>query len=491
MRNQRSHSPQIYRHRFRGDNLSQVRETIKVIGSAIKRNAEDLDIRNHAAALATTAAPKDYLGQLRAVYKDFVKRWRYVKDPAHKELVTASPEAVKRYILALDGIGLGRGRGGGDCDCVTVAIGGELLSIGFPVRIATTADPGARPGNLFGHVFAQAMVPNVGWVTVDPVLFPTQKPLSIARHSRIAFWDLQGNLLGYNGNVRGLSGSDFTEGKTMYGQTMDNLNDWNDLSGYLGFGASESPREPEPWESVGLADWGYLAGQMGIISGDEIEQVPVEVIPDRDGLARTPMLELSPEDFKHMKVWKQPYEGMLALGDDGTPYQYTSYEGADEEPYDGMLGRRRRRRGFFKRLFRRVAKGIRKVAKKIKKGIRKVISKIPGGKFILKIADKIHKVAMKIVKPLMKFVGKYASKLAPFAAMIPGFGPAIAAGLHVAGKVAQVYNKFSKVVKIVGKVGQARTLVAKDPSALKAMQAELAAAALKLQMQRAIAAKRR
>ena len=125
------------------------------------------------------------------------------------------------------------------------------------------------------------------------------------------------------------------------------------------------------------------------------------------------------------------------------------------------------------------------MAKKIKKGIRKVISKIPGGKFLLKIADKIHKVAMKFVKPLMKFVGKYASKLAPFAAIIPGFGPAIAAGLHVAGKIAQVYNKFSKVVKIVGKVGQARTLVAKNPADLKAMQAELAAAARRLQAQRA------
>jgi hypothetical protein len=176
-----------------------------------------------------------------------------------------------------------------------------------------------------------------------------------------------------------------------------------------------------------------------------------------------------------MQVWKQPKDGMLALGDDGTIYQY-----------DGTLGR-----GFFKRLFRRVAKGIRKVAKRIKKGIRKVISKLPGGKFILKIADKIHKVAMKIVKPLMKFVGKYASKLAPFAAMIPGFGPAIAAGLHISGKIANIYNKFSKVVKIVGKVGQARTLVSKDPAALKSMQAELSQAAVKLKQSRAAAPARR
>lgn len=465
-------NPKIYRHRFRGNNLTQVKETLRVIGNAIKRGAEDLEIRNHAAGLATTAAPKDYLGQLRAVYGDFIKRWRYVKDPAHKELVTASPNAIKKYILALDGIGVGRGLGAGDCDCVTVAMGAELLSIGFPVRIATTADPGATPGNLFGHVFIQAAVPGLGWISVDPVLYPAHPPLATAKNSRIAFWDLQGNLLGYNGNVRNLAGYGETTGdQNMYGTGEQ----WEDLSGYLGFGASENPPEPQPWETVGLADWGYLAGSMGIISGDEIPQIPVEVIPDRDGLARTPMLELSPEDFRHMQVWKQPKDGMLALGDDGTIYQY-----------DGTLGR-----GFFKRLFRRVAKGIRKVAKRIKKGIRKVISKLPGGKFILKIADKIHKVAMKIVKPLMKFVGKYASKLAPFAAMIPGFGPAIAAGLHISGKIANIYNKFSKVVKIVGKVGQARTLVSKDPAALKSMQAELSQAAVKLKQSRAAAPARR
>lgn len=457
--------PALYRHRFRGNNLAQIRETVRVIGDAIKRGAEDLDIRNHAAAIATTARPKDYLGQLRSVYNDFVNRWRYVKDPAHKELVTFSPNAIKKYVLALDGIGLGRGKGGGDCDCATVAIGSLLQSIGFPVRIATTADPGAPPGYLFGHVFAQAFINGIGWITVDPVLYPFRPPLATARNSRIAFWGLDGQLLGYSGNVRGLNGSELEKESTMYGQ---NDQQWQDLSGFLGFGESSQPMEPQNWESVGLSDWGMYAGTMGIINGDQIPQIPVEVIPDSQGIARTPMLELSPSDFKHMRVHRRPYDGMLALGDDGTVYQY-----------DGTLGR-----GFFRRLFRRVAKKVRKVAKRIRKGIRKVISKIPGGKFILKIADKIHKVAMKFVKPLMKFVGKYASKLAPFAAMIPGFGPAIAAGLHISGNIAQVYNKFQNVVKIVGKAGQARTFVSKNPADLKRMQRELASAAMKFKARR-------
>lgn len=202
-------TPRLYRHRFQGGPPRQTRETIKIIGQAIRKAAEYLPIRNHAAAVATTAGPKDYLGQLNAIYNDFIHRWRYVRDPIHKELVTTSPAAAAKYTLALDGVGVGMGKGAGDCDCVTVALGAELVSTGFPVRIATTAGPGSPPGQLFGHVFPQAHVPNIGWITVDPVLHPNRRAFATAPHSRIAFWSLNGDLLGYKGNVRGLNGSRF------------------------------------------------------------------------------------------------------------------------------------------------------------------------------------------------------------------------------------------------------------------------------------------
>lgn len=248
----------------------------------------------------------------------------------------------------------------------------------------------------------------------------------------------------------------------MYGQTGflgfgSADSQWQDLSGFLGF--EESSATPQEWSSVGLAGFGYLAGEMGVISGDEQNLPLAEVMSDADGIARTPLVELAPQDFQYVKQYGQPYNGMLGLGDDGTVYQY-----------NGNLGA-----GFFSKLFKRIRKGVRKVAQRIKKGLRKIISKLPGGKWILKIADKIHKVAMKLVRPLMKFVGKYASKLAPIAALIPGYGPAIAAGLKIAGKVANLMNKYG--VKLAGKKGKARTLVAKTPGAIKGMQHELARAA--------------
>jgi hypothetical protein len=102
--------------------------------------------------------------------------------------------------MAGDGVGVGFGKGAGDCDCATVALGAELESIGFRTRLATTAPVNRGPGSLFSHVFIQALVPKVGWITVDPVLHPREPFGATAKNSRIAYWDLDGNLLGYNGN---------------------------------------------------------------------------------------------------------------------------------------------------------------------------------------------------------------------------------------------------------------------------------------------------
>lgn len=155
--------------------------------------------------VAARAKPKDFLGQLEQLYGDFIRRWRYVKDPVSRELVTAGPEAVWRLVLAGDGVGMGEGLGAGDCDCATVALGAECESIGFPVRIATTAPRFSGPGPMFGHVFIQAAVPKIGWITLDPVLHPKKKFGATTKYSRIAIWDLQGRLQSARGNVRGLS----------------------------------------------------------------------------------------------------------------------------------------------------------------------------------------------------------------------------------------------------------------------------------------------
>lgn len=194
------YEPKVQRVRIPGGNSAQMRETIRRIGRAIKRASLYPPIRNYAARIASTAPPKNFVGQLRRVYDDFTRRWRYVRDPVSREMLTNSPEAIWRLTMAGDGVGAGAGYGVGDCDCVSAALGAVLESIGFKTRLGTTAN--GPPGSLFGHVFIQASVPGFGWVTLDPVLHPRKSFGAVANHSRIGFWDLEGRFLGFRGNYK-------------------------------------------------------------------------------------------------------------------------------------------------------------------------------------------------------------------------------------------------------------------------------------------------
>lgn len=184
-----------------------MKATIKLIGDAIVLGSRYLPIRNRAAALATTASPKDYLGQVKAIYAGFLQNWRYVRDPFGRELVHRNPRQVFRMIMGgrSNDPGVGMGKGAGDCDDATIAIGAQLASIGFPVRIATIAPVGQQAGPTMSHVFCQANIPGLGWVTVDPVVHPRHGFGYTPPHSRMVTWDLTGQLLGMKGNVRGLN----------------------------------------------------------------------------------------------------------------------------------------------------------------------------------------------------------------------------------------------------------------------------------------------
>ena len=232
------------------------------------------------------------------------------------------------------------------------------------------------------------------------------------------------------------------------GQIPD-LTQWEDL----GLGGYDEPSSgsPQDWRRYGLRDFGALSETMGIMDGQGMN-LAAEVTPEIYGnrvVSRTPMLELDSNDYKYMKTMRRPYDGMMALGDDGTIYEF-----------DGTLG-------FFKKLFR----GVKKIARRVRKGVRKIIKKIPGGKYLIRLGKKVWGIAKKFVRPLTKFVGKYAAKLAPVAALIPGYGPAIAAGLYTAGKIANLMNKWD--VKITGAAGKLRKIKFRSGAKAKGFQKQL------------------
>jgi hypothetical protein len=402
-------------------------KTIRIIGKAIKDASEYLPIRNRAAALATKAPPKNYLEQLKQVFNDFVKRWRYVKDIHGKELIVTNPEQIFHLVMGgkSEDPGVGFGLGAGDCDDATVAIGAQLKSIGFPVRMATMAPTIAPPGDLMNHIFIQAAVPGIGWMTVDPVVYPHHGLGWTPPNSRLAFYNLEGRLIGKQGNFK-------KRRQPMY-QGYDGLGDvpptnyWRD---YAGFGEF-TEGEPDDFRVYGIRDFGSLAEYMGITDlGDcPAPGFVAEVDVDENGRSWTPALELSEDDYKYCKRAGSPYHGMLALGDN-----------AEQYIYDGGLG-------FFRKLWGRIKRGVKTVVRKAKSIGKRLISRIPGGKYLMKFGKKLWKISKKYIKPLVKFVGKWAPRLAPVAALIPGVGPAIAAAMYTSGRVAKLMSKYGVKVK--------------------------------------------
>lgn len=420
--------------------------------------------------VAARAAPKDYLGQVREIYNDFLKRWRYVRDPVGLETVARSPKALHQLVMGFNG-GLGENIGAGDCDDAAAAIGALLGSVGFPVRLGTTAPLIAR-GRLFSHVFAQARVPGHGWITVDPVGYPKHDLGWTQPHSRIAYWDLFGRLLDARGiSPRVLAGRlNGTEGEKKMAAFAQDFYKTQFVDHGLSGVEDLSTGEPAPWDEYGLLGFGCYSGSMGYIPN--ANHLPIEVtgadVVDEYGNVRTPMLELSADDYRYMERVHYPYDGMMALGDDGTIYEY-----------DGTLG-------FFRRLARRIKRRVKKGVRAIKRGVRRVgrrvvklVKKLPGAKYVIKLGKKLVKVALKIVKPLAKFVGKWALKIAPIAAMIPGVGPVIAGYLTAAGTAAKLMNKYGvKIAETIvrdkkGRKKKVKKLKFTDPKKAKAFKRAL------------------
>jgi len=447
-----------------------LRATVALIGKGIREGGRYVPLIQHARRLASRAAPKDYLGQLESVYNDFVRRWRYVHDPRAVEMVAITGPEIYGQILGADFSPPDHGYG--DCDDATIYLGAVAESLGLPSRIVTISPPTFTGSlKLFSHVYPEVKIPKVGWVAADAVGFP-QRPFGWRPPAlRRAYWDTRGNLLGYEGffpshfkrefkqmaraDVRGLQGFDGLETAGKGFKNMGSLNGYEpEMFGDLGlenFGfAGMDGDEPLDWQQYGLLSFGaYMDRPLPMVSGDNLGWFAEYDENDYIGFAggvpvvRTKMFEMDPKELRIALMRGRPRMGCVALGDDGDVYQWVETPG---------LG------GFFKKLFKKVKRGVKKVAKGIKKGVRKVtkgitkgakklIKKLPGGKYVVKVAGKIKKVALKAAKPILK-LGK---KLAPIAAVIPGYGPVIAAALRKGPAALKLMQKMGVMTDSKGR----------------------------------------
>jgi len=435
--------------------------TIRLIGQAIRKGSLFLPIRHLAGRCAATAPPKNYYAQIKALYNAITTQWwRYTFDPKGAEVLTVDPERIFSITL---GYGKPNHQGYGDCDDVTIASGALLASIGFDVRIATTVKPGSP--FIFDHVFLFVKPTRTGpWIPFDPVLYPHKGYGDITKFNRIALWDLNGNMISKSGpfpprfdEVMNLYGCDQpaefrktfitgTEGKdAMQAQNnLPNFYNFPDQAEAVGFfGSSDLVPENQIHRLIsddvlpdfsrhGIVGFGAYSGVMGSMTGAQLPQIMAEYDESdtvgNTGLVRTKHFEMAPDDYQYVKINGVPMSGTLAMADDGEIYQWAANP-------EGIGG-------FFKKMFKKAKRGIKKLGRRAKKLVKKFVRKLPMGKMLWKIGSKIHATAMKIVKPLLKIVGPIAKKIAPIAALIPGIGPAVSAGLMITGKVYDIAKKY-------------------------------------------------
>jgi len=383
----------------------QLIKTVKLIGEQIKKASTHPPLRVRAAQIATRAGWKNYREQLHHLYRFIMRRYRYVRDPIGLELVAGGPAAWNLTAGATSPTGYGHG----DCDDVTVLAAGMAQAIGMKARIVIMAPPGRRNAS---HVYAEIQIPDGPWIPFDPVAWPRIGFGKAAPAQWRARFDLDGNRIG---QAQG--------GAAMRG--LGDVNGWQDY-GLARYGlAGLDGEEPLAFNDEVISDFGSLAGTYGVIDNPgflaEVDEIT------QDGLALTPIMELSLSDFAYVSNYGTPYVGMFALGSDGDTYQYVVGP-------DGI--------GFFKKIFKGARKLVKGALRKVKKIGRKVLKALPGGKILLKLHDKLYKASMKLIKPLAKFVGPLAKKLAPIAMFVPGFGPAIAAALYTTGRFASLAQKF-------------------------------------------------
>ncbi|MDZ7361174.1 MAG: transglutaminase family protein [candidate division KSB1 bacterium] len=130
--------------------------TVQYISDLIKQGAKDFCVRQMAIGILRQyrVSPKDYLGEICALF-DWVKNnIRYTKDTYRVELLHSA-----RRMLELRA---------GDCDDMTILLAAMLESVGHPVRLVIVGR-NLRRKNQFSHIYLETLYRD-RWIALDPTM---------------------------------------------------------------------------------------------------------------------------------------------------------------------------------------------------------------------------------------------------------------------------------------------------------------------------------
>lgn len=182
--------------------------TLGVMAKTAREAARVWSIREFAAVLAQRAGPRDYVGQLRQIYDEITRRWRYVMEP--DEFVHGTATSLLKYVLGMKYNAPGQDptqvniaampttgiKGWGDCDDASELVASLAIAIGMPeVYFRIAENPGGA------HVSVMVRTPKGEMVSVDPVGYPDHKFGWAMPAQRVRLYDVQKTKSGPMGSV--------------------------------------------------------------------------------------------------------------------------------------------------------------------------------------------------------------------------------------------------------------------------------------------------
>ena len=131
-------------------------QTAGYIARLIREGARDFFVRQAAidVLFASRVRPKDYIGEITALFEWVRRHLRYTRDPFRIEVLHSA-----RRLLELRA---------GDCDDHVILLGAMLKSVGHPVRLVLTGPDARRPG-LFSHIYLESWSRG-RWIPLDATM---------------------------------------------------------------------------------------------------------------------------------------------------------------------------------------------------------------------------------------------------------------------------------------------------------------------------------
>lgn len=150
--------------------------TIEHIVELIKQGAKDFHVRQTAIDILVERAvkPKDYLGEIKALFEWVQQNVRYTKDTVRVEVLHSAHRMLELRA--------------GDCDDMAILLGAMLESIGHPVRLALSGPDPVRQ-DLFTHIYVEVFHKG-RWIALDATMpypmgwaprAPVKKTIAIER----------------------------------------------------------------------------------------------------------------------------------------------------------------------------------------------------------------------------------------------------------------------------------------------------------------------